>query len=83
MLTYQDVNSYAAYVLNNYDPEALVCFDGYSNFPMSTKVVEQCRRTTGQNVSPDILFERDMLVTSSQHACFWTFVRIKLGTSRL
>lgn len=67
--THQDVvTNYVAYVLNNYGPEALACIDGYSNLPMSTKVAEQCRRTTGQNVSPDILFQLDMLVTSSQHA---------------
>ena len=29
--TYQDViNNHVAYVLKNYGPEALVCFDGYS-----------------------------------------------------
>lgn len=39
--TYQDViNNYVAYVLSNYGPEALVCFDGYSNLPMSTKAAE-------------------------------------------
>ena len=66
--TYQDViDNYVAYVLNNYGPETRVCFDGYSNLPMSTKVADQCRRTTDQNVSLDILFELDMLVTSSQH----------------
>lgn len=45
---------------------AIACFDGHSNLPMSTKISDQCRRTTGQNASSDILFELDMLVTIPQ-----------------
>ena len=66
--TYQDlINEYVSYVMNSYGHEALVCFDSYSDRTMSTKVAEQCRRTTGQNVSPDILFELDMQVACGQH----------------
>ena len=67
--TYQDViNKYVAYVLNSYGREAIVWFDGYDDPTKSTKVAEQCRRTNGQNVSSDILFELDMKVATSQQA---------------
>ena len=65
--TYNDViNEYVSYVVNNYGTEANVCFDGYCNQSMSTKFAEQCRRTAGKNVSPEILFEIDMPVVCNQ-----------------
>ena len=44
----------------------LLYFDGYGDPCNSTKFAEQCRRTTGKNVAPDILFELQMPVTCSQ-----------------
>ena len=43
-------------------------FDVYGDPSNSTKFAEQCRRTTGKNVAPDILFELQMPVTCSQTA---------------
>jgi len=65
--TYNDViNEYVSYVVNNHGNEAIVCFDGYGERSMSTKFAEQCRRITGKNVSPDIVFELEMSVACSQ-----------------
>ena len=43
-----------------------MCFDGFGHLSMSTKFSWQCRRTTGKNVPPYILFELGMPVTCSQ-----------------
>ena len=60
--TYDDViNNYVLYGVTNYGNEAIVCFN-------STKFAEQCRRTTGKNVAPDILLELQLPVTCSQTA---------------
>ena len=67
--TYDDViNDYVSYVVTNYGNEAIVCSDGYGDRSNSTKFAEQCRRITGKNVTPDIIFELQMSVTCSQTA---------------
>ena len=44
--TYADVcHSYVKYVLQNYGRSCTICFDGYTDLSMSTKVAEQNRRT--------------------------------------
>ena len=45
-----------------------LCFDGYSDVSMSTKVAEQSRRVQGHNVSQDILFKLSSQVTGNQHS---------------
>ena len=45
-----------------------MCFDGYGDPSNCTKFAKQCRRTTGKNVAPDILFKLQMPVTCSQTA---------------
>ena len=45
-----------------------MCFDGYNDPYNSTKFAEQSCRTTGKNVAPNILFERQMSVTCGQTA---------------
>lgn len=63
--TYDEVcDLYVTYVVNNYGADCTIIFDGYNEM-MSTKVTEQRRRTV-QNVSPDIIFELDMKVSTSQ-----------------
>ncbi|KAL8607718.1 hypothetical protein ACOMHN_039391 [Nucella lapillus] len=63
--TYDQVcDEYVAHVLNSYGKVSTVIFDGYDI--MSTKVAEQQRRAI-KNVSPDILFELDMSVTTHQN----------------
>ena len=65
--TYDDViNDCVSYVVTNYGNEAIVCSDGYGDRSNSTKFAEQCRRITGKNVTPDIIFELKMSVTCSQ-----------------
>ena len=64
--TYDQVcDAYVAHVLNSYGKDSTVIFDGYNDI-MSTKVAEQQRRAI-KKVSPDILFELDMLVTTPQN----------------
>ncbi|KAL8610599.1 hypothetical protein ACOMHN_006318 [Nucella lapillus] len=64
--TYDQVcDEYVAHVLNSYGKVSTVIFDGYNDI-MSTKVAEQQRRAI-KNVSPDILFELDMSVTTHQN----------------
>jgi len=62
-------SDYIAKVINKYGTKCFVCFDGYINLTLSTRVAEQ-NRITDQNISPDIFIDLPIAVTSNLHS-FW------------
>lgn len=66
--SYGDVcANYVSYVINNYGTDCTVCFDGYTNVSMSTKVAEQNRRGD-PNASADVIFDETTSVTNSRQS---------------
>ena len=67
--SYSDlINNYSSYVMDNYGEECLVCFNGYDDRSQSTKFGEQCRHKTNKHISPNIVFDIGMPVTSNQQS---------------
>lgn len=63
--TYREVcDTYVTHVLIHYGRGSALIFDGY-DFTLSTKALEQHRRAV-QNASAEIIFEVDMVLTTSQ-----------------
>ena len=66
--SYGDVcANYVNCVVNNYGVDCTVCFDGYTNISMSTKVAKQNRRGH-PIVSADVIFDDTTPVTSSKQS---------------
>lgn len=66
--TYDDVcDNYVKHVLRNYGKDCTICFDGYTDLSMSTKVGEQNRRSV-KNSSADIVFASNTPVTNNQYS---------------
>ena len=52
-------------MLQNYGRNCTICFDGYTDVSMSTKVAEQNHRSV-KNTSADIVFDPNTPVTNNQ-----------------